>query len=399
MRNFIARYNDKGVDKVIRFNGSRFDEAKATQLLEKNSIQNFFFFFEERDFADLPDGGLLIGGEVGFDITLERLMPFINAGRELVIDSGGGSLWEGLRIHDYIKAYAPDLVIGVLGMCASAATLPLAASKNRWASDNSRFVIHNPWGWAEGDADTMQIMADTLRAEENNLISIYSTLFGLSKDEVKPLMCDTPFHLARAKEIGLINFEKKSGEQTPPGEQTINKDEKMKDTEVKAELSKIERAMAGLKALFVSPKNMVLQDANGVELDFGADVTTEEQIVVGITGVMADGVTAEGDYVLPSGITLKITVGEIMEIVPVAATPDPAMVAENAALKEQVANLTKANEVLAASNLTISNKVTEISTKFTAFQNKFSADVVIPANTPPVGGASKQTFTYNGRKK
>ena len=154
MKNFIAKYSQNGVEKVVSFDTSRFDKERAEKLLVANGIQDFFFFFEPIEFTDMPDGSLMVSGEVGFDITLERLMPYLNEGRSIVIDSGGGSLFEGYRIYDYIKAYTPEVKVGVLGMAASAATLPLAASKYRSATENSRLLIHNPWTFAVGDAET-----------------------------------------------------------------------------------------------------------------------------------------------------------------------------------------------------------------------------------------------------
>ena len=75
MKNFIAKYSQNGVEKVVSFDASRFDKERAEKLLAANGIKDFFFFFEPIEFTDMPDGSLMVSGEVGFDITLERLIP------------------------------------------------------------------------------------------------------------------------------------------------------------------------------------------------------------------------------------------------------------------------------------------------------------------------------------
>ena len=190
MKNFVARYNHLGVDRTVMFDGAKFDKTKAEQLLAANDIQNFFFFFDENEFVDMPDGSVMISGEVGFDITLERLKPYLDEGRRIILDSGGGSLWGGLKIYDYIKEFTPDAKIGVLGMCASATTLPLVAAKkeNRSASMNSRLLIHNPWTFAVGDASELRIKSEELQTEEDSLVAIYVKELGKTTDEIKAQM-------------------------------------------------------------------------------------------------------------------------------------------------------------------------------------------------------------------
>ena len=83
MKDFIAKFKRNGIEQTIRFNGNRFDKSKAETLLKQNDIQNFWFLFDEKEFINLPDGSLLISGEIGWDITLEKLIPHFTAGKNI----------------------------------------------------------------------------------------------------------------------------------------------------------------------------------------------------------------------------------------------------------------------------------------------------------------------------
>lgn len=412
MKNFVARYSHLGIDRTVMFDGAKFDKTKAEQLLAANDIQNFFFFFDENEFVDMPDGSVMISGEVGFDITLERLKPYLDEGRRIILDSGGGSLWSGLKIYDYIKEFTPDANIGVLGMCASATTLPLVAAKkeNRSASMNSRLLIHNPWTFAMGDASELRIKSEELQFEEDNLVSIYVKELGKTVEEIKAQMKPEKMMSSQnALDFGLIGEIKGTGEPAKVDEPVIvdkNKNEKkeeMEKAEAKKALGVLAKAFNDIKSFF-GPSNLMLQDVNGVEIDFGPDVTSEEQIVVGIKGVTANGAQAEGDYVMPDGRTLKFTAGELTEIVPAQADDSPVeqLTTENKALKTEIENLKKENVKLAKKSSDAFAKTTDIEKKFNDFKNEFSKDDKIELDTPPSGGddpENKKVFVYNGKKR
>ena len=387
MKNFIAKYSQNGVEKVVSFDASRFDKERAEKLLVANGIQDFFFFFEPIEFTDMPDGSLMVSGEVGFDITLERLIPYLNEGRSIVIDSGGGSLFEGYRIYDYIKAYAPEVKVGVLGMAASAATLPLAASKFRNGTENSRFLIHNPWTFAVGDAETLRIESESLQKEEDNLVNIYANLFGKTTDEIKSLMKPEKFLTAiEAKALNLIN-EIKGGSVDPLTiDKPKNEEVEMTEAQVNGFMDKIADGFAKVMNL-IKPKNIVLQDVNGVELDFGPDVTSEEQVVVGITGVTANGEQANDTYTFASGKVVVIESGTVTTVTMPEEETDAAveqLQAENALLKQEIVNLKAENSTLAKANADVNAAATKAFNDFTAFKNQFSKGGAGSAAVPPV---------------
>ena len=54
MKNFIAKYSQNGVEKVISFDASRFDKERAEKLLAANGIQDFFFFLSPSNLPICP---------------------------------------------------------------------------------------------------------------------------------------------------------------------------------------------------------------------------------------------------------------------------------------------------------------------------------------------------------
>lgn len=387
-----------------------FDKAKAEKYVSDSGILNVVVQQVPRKPEILPNGSVMFSGIVGYDITLDAIKPYLNTPSQIITDSIGGSLFEAYRIRDYIKTIAPDTVIGVVGYCASAATVMLLGAKreNRWSSENSRFLIHYPTNKSAGDASTLFSDAAQLKKEEDAIVEMYSVEFGKSIEEIRAIMHpEKIMNPVEAKQLGLIGEIKGNGESTKGEEPIINnneneKKEEMEKAEAKKALNMLAKAFNDIKSFF-GPSNLVLQDVTGVELDFGPDVTSEEQIVVGITGVTANGAAAEGDYVMPDGRTMKFTAGELMEIMPAQEDNQvEQLTAENNALKEEVANLKKENGILAQKNTEAFAKVKNIETEFNKFKNEFSQEDKIEHDAPPAaanGGENKKQFVYNGKKR
>src|SRR5437868_10504803 len=72
----------------------------------------------------------------------------------LYINSPGGSVYAGLAIYDTMQYIRADVSTICIGMAASAAAVLLTggAKGKRTALPNSRIMIHQPWGGAQGTA-------------------------------------------------------------------------------------------------------------------------------------------------------------------------------------------------------------------------------------------------------
>ena len=79
----------------------------------------------------------------------------------LYINSPGGSVYAGLAIYDTMQFVKPDVSTLCTGLAASMGAFLLAAGKKgkRFTLPNSRIMIHQPSGGAQGQASDIQIQA------------------------------------------------------------------------------------------------------------------------------------------------------------------------------------------------------------------------------------------------
>jgi len=109
----------------------------------------------------------------------ERLLALAVDGDEpisLYISSPGGHVESGDVIYDMIKFIKPEVrVIGTGWVASAATTIFLAAKKeNRFSLPNTRYLVHQPLGGAQGDATDIAIQAEQIvkmRARINQLIA------------------------------------------------------------------------------------------------------------------------------------------------------------------------------------------------------------------------------------
>ncbi|WMD21407.1 ATP-dependent Clp endopeptidase proteolytic subunit ClpP [Achromobacter seleniivolatilans] len=79
----------------------------------------------------------------------------------LYINSPGGSVYAGMAIFDTMQFIKPDVSTLCTGLAASMGAFLLAAGKKgkRFTLPNSRIMIHQPSGGAQGQASDIQIQA------------------------------------------------------------------------------------------------------------------------------------------------------------------------------------------------------------------------------------------------
>ena len=126
----------------------------------------------------------------------------------LYINSPGGSITAGMAIYDTMQFIRPDVSTLCVGQCASMAALLLAAGAKgkRFALPNSRILIHQPSGGAEGQATDIRIMAEEIirmRELTSNILAKHS---GQSYETIeRDVERDRIMSSMQAKEYGLID--------------------------------------------------------------------------------------------------------------------------------------------------------------------------------------------------
>tara|TARA_B100001750_G_scaffold176803_1_gene145051 strand:+ start:75 stop:680 length:606 start_codon:yes stop_codon:yes gene_type:complete len=126
----------------------------------------------------------------------------------LYINSPGGYVSSGLGIYDTMNYIKPSVATICMGQASSMAAVLLAggAAGKRSALPNSRVMIHQPLGGAEGQASDIKIHADEilkLRARLNSILSknTKQTLRKIEKDTDRNFFMNAE----EAKKYGIID--------------------------------------------------------------------------------------------------------------------------------------------------------------------------------------------------
>ncbi|MBE6384902.1 MAG: ATP-dependent Clp endopeptidase proteolytic subunit ClpP [Lentisphaerae bacterium] len=100
----------------------------------------------------------------------------------MYICSPGGSVTAGLAIYDTMQMVAPDVRTYCIGQCASMGAVLLAAGAagKRYSLPNSRIMVHQPWGGAEGTAADINIQAKEILRLKGILYGILASHSGQS---------------------------------------------------------------------------------------------------------------------------------------------------------------------------------------------------------------------------
>ena len=126
----------------------------------------------------------------------------------MYINSPGGVVTSGLAIYDTMQYIRPSVSTVCIGQAASMGSLLLAAgAKNqRFALPNSRIMIHQPSGGAQGQATDIEIQAREILSLRARLNEIYVTHTGQKLSSVeKALERDTYLSPNEAQDFGLID--------------------------------------------------------------------------------------------------------------------------------------------------------------------------------------------------
>ena len=127
---------------------------------------------------------------------------------DLYINSPGGHIDAGLAIYDTMQFIRSDVRTICIGMAASMGAVLLAAGAKgkRMALPNSRVMIHQPHGGAQGQAVDIEIQAREILRMRESLKKILSTHTGQPNEKVaKDFDRDFWMTAEHAKEYGIVD--------------------------------------------------------------------------------------------------------------------------------------------------------------------------------------------------
>lgn len=126
----------------------------------------------------------------------------------LYINSPGGSVSAGLSVYDTMQFIKPDVSTLCMGLAASMGAFLLAAGAKgkRLALPNSRIMIHQPSGGAQGQATDIEIQAREILRLRETLNQILSDRTGQPLDKIRTDSERDYFMSAgEAKDYGLVD--------------------------------------------------------------------------------------------------------------------------------------------------------------------------------------------------
>ncbi|MBF0542866.1 MAG: ATP-dependent Clp endopeptidase proteolytic subunit ClpP [Candidatus Riflebacteria bacterium] len=163
----------------------------------------------------LKDRIIFIGGPIEdhlADLIIAQLLFLESEDPEkdisIYLNSPGGVVTAGMAIYDTMQYIKPDVSTICIGQAASMGAVLLAAGSpgKRFALPNSRIMIHQPSGGAQGMASDIEIQTQEILRIREKLIDILASHTGQPVKRVKKDM-DRDFFMSskEAKDYGLID--------------------------------------------------------------------------------------------------------------------------------------------------------------------------------------------------
>lgn len=124
----------------------------------------------------------------------------------LRINSPGGNVFDGVAIFNALIKHDAYVKTHIEALAASISSIIALAGDEVEIAENAFYMIHNPYTWAMGDAESMRKTARMLDKVTDSLIKTYTNKTGKSAEEVKQLMDDeTWFTSDEAKAAGFAD--------------------------------------------------------------------------------------------------------------------------------------------------------------------------------------------------
>jgi len=127
---------------------------------------------------------------------------------QLYINSPGGSVYAGMAIYDTMQQIQPNVATICYGLAASMGAFLLAggAPGKRMSLPNSRIMIHQPLGGAQGQAADIEIQARELLYIKNTINELLAGHTGQPLERIAE-DTDRDFYMSaqQAQDYGLID--------------------------------------------------------------------------------------------------------------------------------------------------------------------------------------------------
>jgi len=107
---------------------------------------------------------------------------------EVEINSGGGDVFSGSEIYTALKGYSGNVIVKIVGIAASAASVIAMAGKKIMISPTAQIMIHNVSSSVSGDYRDMEHEAEVLKNYNVSIANSYLLKTGMDQKELLALM-------------------------------------------------------------------------------------------------------------------------------------------------------------------------------------------------------------------
>ncbi len=130
----------------------------------------------------------------------------LNEELEVVINSGGGSVFAGSEIYTNLRDYSGNVVTKIVGIAASAASVIAMAGDKVVMSPTAQIMIHNASTEGYGNHKAFGKTVDFLKRTDGTIANAYVAKTGKNKNEIMALMDRTTWMDAKeAKENRFVD--------------------------------------------------------------------------------------------------------------------------------------------------------------------------------------------------
>lgn len=124
----------------------------------------------------------------------------------IYINSPGGSVFDGLAIHNILSRHKAYKTVHVDGLAASIASVIALAGDKLIIPENAFFMIHLPSAYSVGNATEFRKMADTLDQITEGLLNVYEGKSTKTREELLEMMKNETWMTgSEAKEYGFAD--------------------------------------------------------------------------------------------------------------------------------------------------------------------------------------------------
>ena len=250
----------------------------------------------------------IIGQDVSYLDVVNALSLEKNKNVEVLIDSVGGDLNEGIQIFTLLRNSGKRINTECVNNCASAASLIFLAGDKRIAG--CPIMIHNPWiDGVSGNSKQLKEVSDSLLASEKQFQKLYLQRVTIDKEVLQTLMDnETYIGQMQAKNLGFATEIKN----VAMAMLNNNSNTKQISKQMSKKPTKVERALAWLNGTSTAEPTvfaMVLKTLTGADISIDREEGRPE---------LGDGATPDGFHQVEYGdevLDIQVENDKIVDIV------------------------------------------------------------------------------------